>query len=482
MKKQVVIALTFFLFFIIIKNNFSLSRKKSTHKRKLKKRIERILSKDVFSDAFVGIEIFNLNKNKILFEKNSHKLFTPASNLKLLTTSAALYFLPDSFTFTTDFLSNGVVVDSVLRGDLIIRGGGDPLFTYRELDSLLTLFVNSGLKKINGDIIGDIAWKDSLYFGKGWMCDDNPEPFLPYLSALMLEEGNVRIIVKPTSPFSLANIEVYPPVSSIELNNNVLTISDDTTYFTITRNWRENGNTIFADGFISQNSEPDTTFLNLYAPEKIFLDAVEKILIDKGIDFTGGKLIKRNVSYVKKLFSFERNIDTVITKANKESDNLCAEMLLRALAYEYYGKPATAKNGILMLDSLIKLSDENPDDFKIVDGSGISRYNLISPDLIIKMFVFLHKNNPKVFYKLISTLPVMGIDGTLESRHKKGKAFGVARAKTGTMSTVSSLSGLTINATGDTLLFSMMMQNFSGRLSVVRLYQDIITEILTKSK
>ncbi len=453
-------------------------RKRNTTRKK----IERILNKKIFNDACVGIKIINLDKNKILFEKNSEKLFTPASTQKLLTTSAALCFLPENYVFETKILSNGVAVDSVLRGDLIFRGGGDPLLTYAELDSLLEIFVSLGINEIRGNIVGDVAWCDSNYFGKGWMWDDNPEPFMPYISPLSLEEATVRIIVKPSAPYSLADIEILPDVPSIKIVNKILTVSDDTTYFTLERNWRKNDNTIFAEGFVSEFSEPDTTFLNIYAPAKVFLEAAKKSLETKGVKVRGKTIVKRNVPYVKEFLSFKRNIDTVIFRANKESDNLCAEMLFRALGEELYGKPATEKKGVAAIDSLITLLGRKPWAYTVVDGSGVSRYNLISPALLVDLIKFLRTEKPRAYEKLIASLPVMGVDGTLKERHKKGKAFGNARAKTGTMTAVSALVGITKNRSGDTILFAMMMQNFSASVARIRLYQDIITEILSNSR
>jgi D-alanyl-D-alanine carboxypeptidase/D-alanyl-D-alanine-endopeptidase (penicillin-binding protein 4) len=473
---QILILFTLIFSFLFYPQNISARNKN----KQAIKRIEKILSRPELSDAFTGIEIYNLNKKKIFFEKNAHKLFTPASSLKLLTTSAALFFMPDSYKFETKLRSNGVIVDSVLKGDLIFRGGGDPLFSYVELDSLIKNFASLGVKEVKGNLLGDVGWSDSLYFGKGWMWDDNPEPFVPYISPLTLESSKIRIIVKPSAPFTLAQVEVFPPVSSIQIKNNILTVADDTTYFTVTRNLKNNDNTIITDGFVALNSLPDTTYLNVYAPEKIFIDAAKKLLDEKNIKINGKTKIARNVPFVKEFYSYGRSLDSVIYKTNKESDNFCAEMTLRALGEYIFGKPATAKKGIAVIDSLITLIGKDPETYTIADGSGISRYNLISPELLVETFKFLHDNKPAAFTKLINTLPIMGVDGTLEDRHKKGVAFGNAKAKTGTMTAVSSLCGITENRSGDTLIFSIMMQNFSSSVADVRLYQDIITEIISK--
>ena len=121
---------------------------------------------------------------------------------------------------------------------------------------------------------------------------------------------------------------------------------------------------------------------------------------------------------------------------NKESDNLSAEMLLYALALNDSGAPATADNGIEAIKRMIELTGLNADIYSLADGSGVSRYNLISTELIINLFKYFYYSESEIFSTFYNTLAVAGIDGTLENRMRNTSAEGNVRAKTGTLNGV----------------------------------------------
>jgi len=177
-----------------------------------------------------------------------------------------------------------------------------------------------------------------------------------------------------------------------------------------------------------------------------------------------------------------RPFDEVILNLNKNSDNLSAEMTLRALGLEFFGAPSSAEKGIRMIDSLITLAGFEPEDYRIVDGSGVSHYNLITPELIVGIFTFLNKNRPELLRILKDSFPVAGMDGTLKNRMKNSAAFGNVRAKTGTLSGVSTLSGFVNSASGKEIAFSIFLQNFTGSAKMARDYQDKICEIMAEMR
>ena len=467
-----------FLFLIL----FAFPNFSSAQYRKLKRKINRIVSDENLKDGFAGILIYDLSRNRTVYSYNSEKLFTPASNQKILTTAAALYFLPKNYEFSTYVRITGPVVDSVLYGDIVIKGTGDPLFTTDDLFALVDSVKRVGIKLVKGKLIGDVGWCDSLYFGSGWMWDDAYYGFMPYLSPLILNKARLKIEVKPTKPNRLASVNFLDSLSDFPLANYVLTIKEDSSNFDVYRNYLKHKNSFYSDGFISASAKPDTSTLNIINPDLYFLRTFRKICKNNNIKITGATELRRNVPYVSELFGISHSLDSVIVETNKESENINAEMLLRALAAEYYGEPATAQNGIKMIDSLISLSGNTPRNFILVDGSGLSRYNLISPKLIVDVFKFLRKKSPQKFNALINSFPVAGLDGTLQKRMTNGKAFKNVQAKTGTMTAVSALSGIVKNRRGRKFLFSMMMQNYSAKTSSIRKLQDKICESLARSK
>ena len=157
-------------------------------------------------------------------------------------------------------------------------------------------------------------------------------------------------------------------------------------------------------------------------------------------------------------------------------------MTLYALAEKYYGKPATAINGIKMIDSLITLAGFDPSDYRIVDGSGVSHYNLISAELILGVLKYLYYEKPQLFKLFYDSLPIAGSDGTLENRMTDTPAQNNLRAKTGTISGVSCLSGYIKARNGHNIAFSVMVQNYVTKAKVARVFIDEICDLLARYK
>ncbi len=178
------------------------------------------------------------------------------------------------------------------------------------------------------------------------------------------------------------------------------------------------------------------------------------------------------------LRTVSRPLSEVIKPLNKKSNNLCAEMVLYAMAEKYYGKAATAKNGISVVNNFITLAGMNPEKYRLVDGSGLSHYNLVSAELILEVLKYMYYSDPDLYKILSDSFPVAGVDGTLEKRMRGSIAEGNVKAKTGTISGVSDLSGYISTRSGKLLAFSILMENFVNNTSTARNFQDEICKIL----
>ncbi len=173
----------------------------------------------------------------------------------------------------------------------------------------------------------------------------------------------------------------------------------------------------------------------------IILTIFKEKLDSAGIKLLGNDIIKTAPDTSKYLFSFITPIDSVINYMNKHSDNLSAEMFLYVLSKKYFKGTASAEKGIKLIDSLITLADLDPENYRIVDGSGVSHYNLVSSELMLKILNHIYYSNPEIFLKLYNSFPIAGVDGTLKDRMKNTSAENNVHAKTGTLSGVSCLSG-----------------------------------------
>lgn len=458
-------------FYSFAQNNFN----------SLKTGIENILTDELFKSMQVSIDIYDLTAEKELYSKDIRLLLHPASNQKLFTTAAALIFLPDDFHFTTSFFYTGSIEGDTLYGDLYVVGGMDPAFSSNDLDSMVNVIQALGIKYITNNIYADLSIKDSLYWGKGWMWDDDPDPTAPYLSALNINDNSVEIFVEAENWDTTANIILIPETDYVSVENNTVVQTDLPTDLEITRDWVNRRNHIIVDGIVRPGEIIDSSDhkekINVLDPELYFLTLLKEKLKTVDILIYGNIGVQKLPTESTIITSFRRSVDSTLVNAiKKDSDNLRSEMLLYALALNDSGSPALAENGIEAINKLIDTTGFNCNDYSVADGSGVSRYNLVSSELIIGLLRFVYRN--KKFEKFYNSLAIAGVDGTLEKRMIGTRGENNVHAKTGTLAGVSTLSGYVNAKNGNLLAFSILMQNFVEKTSVVRKLQDRICELI----
>ncbi|MCW8803905.1 MAG: D-alanyl-D-alanine carboxypeptidase/D-alanyl-D-alanine-endopeptidase [Ignavibacteriaceae bacterium] len=445
--------------------------------------IDKIISDSFFERTTIAIDIFDLTDSIDLFQKNNKLLLRPASNMKLLTSAAALLNLGEYYSFRTDLYHTGVIEADTLYGDFFVVGGFDPCFTTEDLDSLVNIVKSLGITHITGGVYADISKKDSMYWGKGWMWDDDPEPSAPYLSALNFSDNSIEVFVNGSEPGSPANYRLIPSTNYVNVLNNSISVSSNSAEdFYVTRDWVNQKNTIIIEGTVRKSvivdSSEHLTKLNVLQPEKYFVSLFKEKLDLNGIqvdDSTGIKKAPANAVY---LTSNTRNIDTVLADLNKESDNLNGEMLIYAMAYKDSGAPANADNGLAAVKRFIDSLGFNSANYSIADGSGVSHYNLVSSELLLELLKYMYYNQQKLFELFYNSLAVAGVDGTLKNRMKNSPAQNNVHAKTGTLNGVSNLSGYVTAKNGHLLTFSILIQNFVNDYSTARNFQNKICELL----
>ncbi len=451
----------------------------------IKEKIDSLLIDPFFESSIMAADIYDLTAQKYLFRLNSKLLLHPASNMKLLTSVAALKSLGSEYQFLTSLYYDGEISDNTLYGNLYIEGGCDPEIKTDDLIHFISELKALKIHSIEGNIYGDISFKDSLFWGSGWMWDDDPSTDAPYLSALNINNNSVNISVSGANIGQPADVLINPHSSFFSIRNLSTTVfSKQAENFTITRNWIDRKNEIIITGNVSleKDNNPRDKSVNVFNPDMYFLTLFKETLIKNGIAVKGEIGIKNLPLLNKYIKSIPTPIMAILTKVNKNSNNLSAEMLLYAMAEKFGGRPATAKNGIKLINELIKLCGHSPEKYRIVDGSGVSHYNLVSAELLTDILKYIYTKEKSIYNKLIETLPVSGIDGTLSARMVNSAAYNNVRAKTGTLSGVSALSGYTKTASGNQIAFSILIQNFVGQSEKARSIQDEICRILAEHK
>ncbi len=440
----------------------------------LKSQIDATLSDSLFPPANIGIKVVSLTAGETLYELNPTMLFTPASNEKLFTSAAALANLGKDFQFVTT-----VSVDST-DSLIFIKGSGDPLLSTDDLDSLARIIRSKLPAGSRWTIVGDVSYFDSLYWGEGWMWDDEQEDYDMAISPLSVNSNAITVQVRPGKlEDAPVRVQTVPATRYVSIENTATTPVDTPVVpLTVTRDLRERSNKITITGQLLHRDSLAERRLSVWQPERYTLTLLAERLQFYGLGVRGIE-IDTVRSTASPITEFSHRLDSVLTYQNKVSDNLSAENVLKTLSAEMNGRPGTAQGGVLLVKRFLSSIGVDTARLAMVDGSGLSRYNLTSPDIIVRLLEAMYKAKD-LFETFYNSLPVAGVDGTLSTRMKATSAEGNLRAKTGTLTGASSLSGYVRTADNDTLAFSILINNYASTVRVYRRVEDRIGMILSQ--
>jgi len=416
----------------------------------VKGRINKLIA-DSDLDVSMGIKVISLEDDKILYELNSNKLFMPASNNKLYTCAAALHYLGKEHIFKTTILKN--------NNDLVLKGGGDPDLTIKQLDSLAN--ATAKIIKDVDTLYLDATLIDSMYYGKGWMWDEGSWWYAAPIGALSVNDNCIDFYIEPGEIGDPAKIDHFPKTQYISQTNKTITVDNNAELkkLKIERDWAGRTNHFTITGEIVNSDSSDTLQRNIHDPTlftgNVFKESLTKYGVQVNHFEKGNKINDLKTIAI-------HNSGTLLASATNlmnESDNLTAEIFIKIIGRgtEIEGN---WKDGLDSVKTL--LSDSAGIDtakIRLVDGSGVSRYNLTSPDQLTRFLKWSYKSKYKDDF--ISTLAVGGNkDGTMEKRlEKEGNLI---RAKTGGLSGVSNLSGYIFSPIHGPLAFSILISGYTG--------------------
>jgi PBP4 family serine-type D-alanyl-D-alanine carboxypeptidase len=476
----------YFAFIVLIASSPLTAQTKETKSQMvLKQEINFILKRSDTPRTIKAIDVYSRKNRKVLFDYNSGFLFNPASNLKIVTTSFALQNLGINYRFKTRFIISGVRHADTIDGDLVVATCGDPLIMHTDLDSVAGIISNSGIRTINGDLVIDVSRFDSLEWGSGWMWDDEPSQYQMFISPACLDHNTIEAILSLDSNHILT-AATQPVTNFVRIISTA--VPDTVDSLTVIRVMADDTNAIRISGEYSSHLHHTDYCFSVRHPARYFGTVFKEMLDKHGIKVRGDVLTelasssqtreKRRPGTGTKgdtLFTLDHQIDTVVTYVNKESDNLGAECLLRVVPNEVHNEVGSAANGIKFEEVFLNQCGVDSTEYQVADGSGLSRYDLITPKAIVKV---LDRDLDQPFGNLFfHSLPVGGRDGTLEKRMSPEFLIGNVIAKTGTINGASTLSGFVV-LPGDTLIFSMMMQNYLTSVDSIHAVQDSICSVL----
>lgn len=456
--------------------------------RELKTDLDIIIGDPNFRNAVVGATVMSLQKNEALYQSNESKSLIPASTLKLVTTAAALEYLGPDFTYTTTVFLDGAIRRGEFSGNIFVRGAGDPSMSTFYMDNPLEIFErwadafdSLGIRMIRGNIIGDDSYFDDKTWGTGWAWDDILHPFSAQVSALSFNDNKIDFTIRPgRTPGTPADIRMYPDNAYMTVINNVITVSpgEPTNIHPLREAY---SNVIELTGTIELDTtgyaEPASQSVTVDDPTQFMMSLFKQVLENRGIRVQGGVFDiaewDDEVHYTELrpiCYYTSPPLRQIIKVVNTSSHNLAAEMLLKTIAKEATGTGSFEK-GAEMLRNYLAQYGIPQESVSIVDGSGLSRMNLLTPRQLTILLAAVYRSRYRNDY--LASLAVPGQPGTLASRMKGTRAEQNVLAKSGSLENVCSLSGYVFSRDKEPLAFSIILNNFTVPQSLARNLQDL---------
>lgn len=458
------------------------SRPDSRAHQQLRQDLTAILAAPPLQRGYWGVLVKSLKSGETLYALNAGKLMMPASSLKIVTLAAAADQLGWDFTYETRILAVGAVNEGVLDGDLLVVGSGDPSLTDTITPPPFAAWADqlraSGISAVNGRIIGDDNTLDDEPLGMGWSWDDLPEAFAAGVGALQFNDNMARVTVTAGSTVGApAVVVIEPDAAGLVVRNQLTTGEADSSGLVHLR--RGPGSTeLEVRGSLPLGNPPAVRLVSVDNPTMFFVSALRQALIAGHIEVRGPAV---DIDEIADAPARERGVtvvahrspplSTLAVRLMKESQNQYGETLLRTLG-ALAGTP-TAAGGATAAGAIVKSWGLGDGDVIQRDGSGLSRYNYVTPQALVAILAHVDRDET-LRGPFEASLPIAGIDGSLTNRMKGTAAEGNARAKTGSMSNVRALSGYVTTADGEPLVFSTLANNFETTADVVTAAADAI--------
>ena len=442
----------------------------------------------------VGVKIVSLDNGRIVFEENAAKLLRPASNMKIYTVATALDRLTPDYRFNTSvFASSKPDSSGVIRGDLRIYGRGDPSIAarfnngdyFKGIDDLATKIVSAGVKRVEGDLVGDETYFVGPKYGSGWEWEDLTWYYGAEVTPLSVNDNALDLFIKPGAAVGeRALVTTGPPDPLLSVDNRVTTAPKGARRdLSIHRGLNENSITIL--GSIAVDDRGYTGGIGISHPALLFVYLLRNSLAQKGVVITGksrvsGEVVTPAEAMLRRVNWPQQEIavlqsppfSIIAAQTLKPSQNLYTELILRTLGTlpptpppagtpmptPTIGGPTSEQLGLEAVRAFLKTTGIRPESLVLDDGSGLSRGDMITAEATVQLLTFMSRHRFGSIFR--DALPIAGVDGTLRNRLKGTPAENNLRAKTGSLSSAASLAGYVTTAAGEKLAFSIMVNNY----------------------
>jgi len=400
------------------------------------------LSRFSIPASAVSAVVVPLASDDALLNYQANKPRNPASVMKLLTTYAALEVLGPAFTWKTQYFINGELKDGVLKGDLVIRGGGDPYLVKEQFWLQLAALREQGIKTITGNLLIDNSAYDLPVFDRAQFDSQPTRLYNVGPSATLLNFNASRFRIRPNG--SKVDILLDPPVHNVVINNqlklakgrcrgaqsgwSVDVASKEQKAYVVFRGKYRKGCGDYDLSRAVLESEPYLYGLFVYLWNNL------------GGEFSGGVGRAEVKEGAEPIYTGQsKPLAEVIAGTNKYSNNLLARQLLLSIGYHYFGDGATVEDGVQSLQAWLKDKDLAMPDLVMENGAGLSRRIQASANDLIRLLKYASKS--PYHPEFMASFALGGVDGTLRKRLKDSRPGVRARLKTGYIKGARTLAG-----------------------------------------
>ncbi|PAE22475.1 D-alanyl-D-alanine carboxypeptidase/D-alanyl-D-alanine-endopeptidase [Bacillus sp. 7504-2] len=417
----------------------------------------------VLKGVVVEISVRSGSTGEVKYQFNGDTRLKPASNMKLITAAVALSVLGEERRFKTEVRTDGVLIGNTLKGDVYLIGKGDPTLRKENFQELARQLKEKGIKKIDGSLLGDDSWYDDIRLSQDMIWTDEESDYGAQVSALTASPNtdyDTGALIVEASPGKnigdQAKISLIPKTQYVNIVNQLSIVSPEgKAEFHIKR--KHGSNTIVLEGMLPIASPTKRECIAVWEPTGYALDLFQQALAAEGISLTGN--VERGRYTSGNLVASHQSIplSQLLVTFMKLSNNVHAEVLLKEMGKQRKGQ-GSWKGGLRVINEELEKFGVNTDTLVIRDGSGISHINLVTANEFTKLLFNIQKE--RWFSSYYESLPIAGkkskiVGGTLRDR----MAGMQVHAKTGTLTTVTAISGYVKSASGELLVFSILMNN-----------------------
>lgn len=450
----------------------------------LSRELEQYLqNKSVLKGALVGVHVISGETGKPIMDHIGNLRMRPASNMKLFTAAAALSVLGAEYTFKTTLLTDGVVKDSVLHGNVYIKGGGDPSLLPEDIEILAKQLTKQNISYIDGHIIADDKWYDDVHLSTDMIWNDEVWYYGSQVSALTTspntdyDTGTIILSIQPSNqPGEKPILSIYPETEYVQIENHARTVGHEVDEDALTMERHRGKNTIVVKGDVSVTSDIRKEWIAICDPTSYTLTLFKEALETENIGWNGH--LKRENTPNNAVMLYEKKspaLKDLLVPFMKLSNNGLGELFVKEMGKIIHDEGSWEKGLAVLKEEISKLG-VCLDDCVIRDGSGISHVTAIPPHTICNLL--FHVQKKQWFSLFLHALPESGkqermIGGTLKNRFIPYPI----QAKTGTLHTVSTLSGYLNLKNGERIIFSIMLNQLLDEEEGPAIEDDLITWI-----